>query len=277
MSDSEKNIPLVVDLDGTLVRTDTLWESFFAAWARNVWLPITTFFLLFRGRAALKQELSARALDSRLTVETLPYNEAVLSRVRDARAQGRTTVLATAADAKVANAVAAHLGVFDRVFASDGETNLKAERKTEKLVSEFGNKGFDYVGDSRADVPVWRAARNAFTVSSIQPSGVARIDDAATPMGAFKAWTKMLRVRHWIKNVLVFVALFAAHRFTDASAWQAVVATFIAFCAVCSGIYVFNDLFDLASDRVHPSKKNRPLARGFISLPSALFAAIALL
>ncbi|MGL5003532.1 MAG: haloacid dehalogenase-like hydrolase, partial [Casimicrobium sp.] len=217
MSDSEKNIPLVVDLDGTLVRTDTLWESFFAAWARNVWLPITTFFLLFRGRAALKQELSARALDSRLTVETLPYNDAVLSRVRDARAQGHMTVLATAADAKVANAVAAHLGVFDLVFASDGETNLKAERKTEKLVSEFGNKGFDYVGDSRADVPVWRAARNAVTVSSIQPSGVARIDDAATPMGAFKAWTKMLRVRHWIKNVLVFVALFAAHRFIDAS------------------------------------------------------------
>jgi 4-hydroxybenzoate polyprenyltransferase/phosphoserine phosphatase len=271
------NIPLVVDLDGTLVRTDTLWESFFAAWARNVWLPIATFFLLFRGRAALKQELSARALDSRLTVETLPYNEAVLARVRDARAQGRTTVLATAADAKVASAVAAHLGVFDRVFASDGETNLKAARKTEKLVAEFGEKGFDYIGDSRADTPVWRAAREAFTVSSVQPSGVARIEDAATPISAAKAWTKMLRVRHWIKNLLVFVALFAAHRFTDANAWQAVIATFIAFCAVCSGIYVFNDLFDLASDRIHPSKKNRPLARGFISLPSALVAAIVLL
>jgi 4-hydroxybenzoate polyprenyltransferase/phosphoglycolate phosphatase-like HAD superfamily hydrolase len=271
------SIPLVVDLDGTLVRTDTLWESFFAAWARNMWLPIATLFLLFRGRAALKQTLSARALDSRLTIATLPYNDAVLARVREARAQGRATVLATAADEKVANAVAAHLSLFDRVFASDGQTNLKAQRKTEKLVAEFGEKGFDYIGDSRADAPVWRAAREAFTVSSVQPSGVARIEEAAAPLSAIEAWTKMLRVRHWIKNVLVFVALFAAHRFAEAGAWQAAVATFVAFCAVCSGIYVFNDLFDLASDRSHPSKMKRPLARGFIALPAALFAAIALL
>ncbi len=277
MSSGKTQVPLVVDLDGTLVRTDTLWESFFAAWANNVWLPITTFFLLFRGRAALKRELCARAFDSRLTIETLPINDAVLARVRDARAQGRTTVLATAADERIANAVAAQLGVFDRVFASDGESNLKGETKTQKLITEFGEKGFDYIGDSRADAPVWAAAREAFTVSAVQPSGVAKIEHTNEEKGVLARWTKLLRVRHWIKNLLVFVALFAAHRFTDAVAWQPALYTFAAFCAVCSGIYVFNDLFDLAADRTHPSKRFRPLAAGQIALPNALMVATAAL
>jgi 4-hydroxybenzoate polyprenyltransferase len=274
---SKHNIPLVVDLDGTLVRTDTLWESFFAAWAANVWLPVTTFFLLFRGRAALKRELSARAFDSRLTIETLPINEAVLARVRDARVQGRMTVLATAADESVANAVAERLDAFDHVYASDGASNLKGIKKTEKLIAEFGEKGFDYIGDSRADAPVWRAAREAFTVSSVQPKGVVKIEDMSESKSAFASWAKLLRVRHWIKNVLVFVALFAAHRFSEVDAWQHALLTFIAFCAVCSGIYVFNDLFDLSADRTHPSKRLRPLAAGRIPLPAALVVAIAAL
>jgi 4-hydroxybenzoate polyprenyltransferase/phosphoglycolate phosphatase-like HAD superfamily hydrolase len=277
VTETSHKIPLVVDLDGTLVRTDTLWESFFAAWARSLWLPILALALLFRGRAALKQTLTARALDSRLTVETLPYNEAVLTRLRDARAAGRTTVLATAADEKVANAVAAHLGLFDRVYASDGQTNLKSQNKAQKLISEFGAKGFDYIGDSRADVAVWSASREAFTVSAHQPAGVLRIESEATHTRALSSWVKLLRVRHWIKNVLVFVALFAAHRFTEPLAWQQAIFTFFAFCAVCSGIYVFNDLFDLASDRSHPSKRFRPLAAGAISLSSAFVIALLLL
>jgi 4-hydroxybenzoate polyprenyltransferase len=186
-------------------------------------------------------------------------------------------VLATAADERIANAIAERIGLFDRVFASDGETNLKSHNKTEKLVAEFGEKGFDYIGDSRADIPVWRAAREAYTVSTVQPSGVARIGTVDEDKSAFAVWTKLLRVRHWIKNVLVFVALFAAHRFAETFAWQQAIATFLAFCAVSSSIYVFNDLFDLASDRTHPSKHKRPLAAGRISLPVALAAAIVLL
>ncbi len=277
MTETSHNIPLVVDLDGTLVRTDTLWESFFAAWANDVWLPIRCVGWLVQGRAVLKQSLAARALDSRLTIESLPLNEAVLARLRDARASGRTTVLATAADVSIANAVAARIGLFDRVFASDGETNLKSQKKAATLVSEFGEKRFDYIGDSRADFAVWRAAREAFTVSDVKPSGVSRIEPIEQERSALASWTKLLRVRHWIKNLLVFVALFAAHRFTEPLAWQQAIFTFFAFCAVCSGIYVFNDLFDLASDRSHPSKRFRPLAAGSISLSSAFVIATLLL
>jgi 4-hydroxybenzoate polyprenyltransferase/phosphoglycolate phosphatase-like HAD superfamily hydrolase len=277
VTERSSNIPLVVDLDGTLVRTDTLWECFFAAWANDVVLPFKCLGWLMQGRAALKQALGARALESRLMIDTLPLNDAVLERIRDARAQGRTTVLATAADSRIANAVATRIGLFDRVFASDGETNLKSHNKTAKLVSEFGDKGFDYIGDSNADVAVWKASREAITVSTLQPSGVKRIESANGDASAFSTWIKLLRVRHWIKNVLVFVALFAAHRFTETLAWQQAIYTFFAFCAVCSGIYVFNDLFDLASDRSHPSKRFRPLAAGLISLSSAFSIAIMLL
>ncbi len=277
MTETTHHFPLVVDLDGTLVRTDTLWESFFAAWANDVWLPIKCVGWLSKGRAHLKEALAARALESRLTIDTLPLNDAVLARLRDARNAGRTTVLATAADARIANAVAKRVGLFDRVFASDGQTNLKSEQKATKLIGEFGEKGFDYIGDSNADVAVWKASRLALTVSSVQPSGVARIESIAEEKSALSNWIKLLRVRHWVKNILVFVALFAAHRFTELLAWQQALFTFFAFCAVCSGIYVFNDLFDLASDRSHSSKRFRPLAAGRISLSSAFLIAILLL
>jgi 4-hydroxybenzoate polyprenyltransferase len=265
--------PLVVDLDGTLCRTDTLWECFFAAWARDVLIPLRVLFWLLSGRTVLKRELAARG---EIDATALPWNETVVQALKEARLAGRETVLATAAHRDVASACAASLQLFDRVFATDGETNLKAGAKTQALVSAYGEKGFDYVGDSSADVPVWAAARKAYSVSSLQPAGVIALREAL-PVGVFSRWKKLLRVRHWIKNVLVFVALFAAHRWLDPRAWVATVTIFVAFCAVCSGIYVFNDLFDLRSDRLHPSKKLRPLALGVIALPTALVVATALL
>jgi 4-hydroxybenzoate polyprenyltransferase len=257
--------PLVVDLDGTLCRTDTLWECFFAAWARDLLIPIRVVFWLLSGRVTLKRELASRG---GIDASALPWNESVVNALRAARAEGRETILATAAHRDVAYACADSLKLFDRVFATDDATNLKAETKARALVDAFGERGFDYVGDSRADVPVWAAARTGFSVSSLQPSGVVAMRDASSG-GALSRWIKLLRARHWIKNVLVFVALFAAHRWMNPSAWIATLQTFVAFCAMCSGIYVFNDLFDLRSDRLHPSKKFRPLASGLIALPTA--------
>jgi 4-hydroxybenzoate polyprenyltransferase len=276
LNPDEKNsaaFPLVVDLDGTLCRTDTLWECFFSAWSRDLLIPIRVLFWLLAGRAVLKRELASRgAIDA----SVLPWNQSVISALQTARADGRQTALATAAHSDMANACAESLKLFDRVFATDGSTNLKARAKARALVNAYGERGFDYIGDSRADVPVWAAARNGLSVSALLPNGVTALREAL-PGGALSRWTKLLRVRHWIKNVLVFVALFAAHRWMDASAWIASVQTFVAFCAVCSGIYVFNDLFDLRSDRMHPNKKFRPLASGAIALPSAFFVGLALL
>lgn len=265
--------PLVVDLDGTLCRTDTLWETFFAAWRRCWWLPLAVPLWLLRGRSAFKRRLASVALPD---IASLPWNSAVTDALRDARAAGRTTVLATAADDRVAQACAAELGLFDRVIASDGIRNLKAHTKAEQLVPLFGEQGFDYIGDSRADLAVWPHAAQRFTVSSLLPAGGQRLP--GTPAaGGVGRWLKLLRVRHWVKNVLVFLAPLAAHQWAVAASWHATLLTFAAFCAVCSSIYVVNDLFDLASDRAHPSKRRRPLAAGDLQLAPAALASGALL
>ena len=266
-------LPLVVDLDGTLCRTDTLWETFFAAWRLCWWLPLVVPFWLMMGRAQLKSRMAEIALP---IINRLPWNENVIDALKKARADGRKCVLATAANERIANACAAELGLFDEVMASSDSVNLKGSAKAAQLVSRFGVGGFDYIGDSRADLPVWAKADKKYSASSLIPLGGERLG-AAQSESLLASWIRLLRVRHWVKNVLVFVAPIAAHSWTNAAGWQAVMATFFAFCAVCSGVYVLNDLFDLASDRTHPSKRKRPLASGALPLATALAVSLVLL
>ena len=272
-SDYVSQSPLVVDLDGTLCRTDTLWETYFAAWRFCWWLPLVAPFWLIAGRSQLKSRIAEIALP---IINRLPWNESVVDALKEARVNGRKCVLATAANERIANACAAELGLFDEVMASSASVNLKGRAKAEQLVSRFGVGGFDYIGDSRADLLVWAQADRKYSVSSLVPLEGERLG-SAQPESSLSSWIRLLRVRHWVKNVLVFVAPVAAHSWANAAGWQAVTATFFAFCAVCSGVYVLNDLFDLASDRTHPSKRKRPLASGALPLATALFVALVLL
>ena len=265
--------PLVVDLDGTLCQTDTLWECFFAGWRVHWWLPLASAVWLFAGRSQLKERLAAIALPD---VGRLPWNPAVVGALREAHASGQRTVLATAANWRIAEACACEVGVIDEVMASDGLTNLKGKTKAQQLVARFGEHGFDYVGDSSADRPVWAASARKLTVSSVMPDGGQRLGSSAEASSASR-WTKLLRVRHWVKNVLVFVAPVAAHQWAAGSTWLPVLLTFAAFSLVCSGVYVLNDLFDLTSDRAHPTKRRRPLAAGELSLAAAALASFGLL
>lgn len=264
--------PLVVDLDGTLCRTDTLWESFLAAWRLRWWLPLAAIAWLAKGRPYLKQEIAKVALPE---VSSLPWNASVLDTLRRARMAGRRCVLATAANERIARACANELGLFDEVISSDGSINLKGERKARELADRFGKQAFDYIGDSQADIPVWALAAGKYSVSKLQPPGGAFLDDHPE-RPAIGLWIKLLRARHWIKNVLVFVAPVAAHQWANSAAWQASGLTFVAFCCVCSAVYIVNDLFDLASDRVHPSKRTRPLAAGTLPLGTAALVAMLL-
>ncbi len=265
--------PLVVDLDGTLCKTDTLWECFFAAWRVHWWMPLASAFWMLSGRSKLKARLAALALPD---VTELPWNPAVIDALRDARASGQRTVLATAANVRIAQACADELGFFDEVLASDGVVNLKGQTKAARLVARFGQGGFDYVGDSTVDLPVWASASRKLTVSSVMPVGGERLGQSAAA-SKLSRWVKLLRVRHWVKNVLVFVAPVAAHQWSVGASWLPVLLTFTAFCAVCSGVYVLNDLFDLASDRAHPTKRRRPLAAGELSLATAALVSFVLL
>lgn len=265
-------LPLVVDMDGTLCRTDTLWESFFSAWRVCWWLPLVAPLWLIAGRPRLKSRLVDIAMP---TIGTLPWNKSVIDALKTARMDGRKCVLATASNEKIANACAAHLGLFDEVIASSDSVNLKGITKADQLVAKFGEGGFDYIGDSRADLPVWATAAKKYSVSSVVPPDGERLGAVAS-WASVASWIKLLRVRHWVKNVLVLVAPIAAHAWANAAGWQAVALTFVAFCAVCSGVYVLNDLFDLAADRIHPTKRERPLALGALPLSAAFAVALLL-
>jgi 4-hydroxybenzoate polyprenyltransferase len=266
--------PLVVDLDGTLVKTDLLLESLLALLKQKpsslLMLPVW----LTRGRAYLKQQIARRvALDA----ATLHYRRDLLKYIREQRALGRTIVLATAADARYAQQVADHVKLFDLVIASDGTTNLSGESKRERLVSEFGDKGFDYAGNHRNDLFAWSSARRALLVaaSPLVRSGaqrrttIDRVFEAETR--GLADYLRPLRPQHWLKNVLIFVPLLAAHRFHQIHLAQNAVLAFVAFSCCASSGYVINDLFDLMADRHHPRKRLRPFASGDLPLSYGLF------
>jgi 4-hydroxybenzoate polyprenyltransferase len=268
--------PLVVDLDGTLIRSDVLVESGFAftrSAPHRFYEPLL--WLAREGKPGLKSRLAA-ATD--LDVTILPYDTAVIEWLKGERAAGRTLVLATASHERYANAIADHLGLFDRVFATHGDINLSAHRKRDRLVEEFGEKGFDYAGNSHDDIAVWASAERAYVVN---PSpGVER---AARKQGNVErviderpAWPKTLaksmRVHQWLKNLLIFVPLLAAHQLSDTALVISAVLAFFAFGLCASSVYLLNDLLDLEDDRHHQTKRRRPLASG--ALPLAWGAAL---
>lgn len=264
--------PLVVDLDGTLIRTDLLVESFFAYLGSD---PVRVFSLastLRLGKAALKAKIaSSIAIDP----TNLPYDERVLALVREARANGRQVFLASASNERYVRHIAEHLGLFDGWFASSDSENLSSSIKAERLVEAFGEKRFDYVGNDRADLPVWSAANRSLAV---EPSASVRaalraVDPNAVvleaPSGGLRAWIKLLRIHQWSKNALVFVPMFAAHLLGLSFFLKGALAA-VAFSLAASSIYILNDLVDLEADRAHRTKKRRPLAAGTVSVRRAL-------
>lgn len=279
---------LAVDLDGTLIRSDMLYEGFWAAFARDWRTPFLAAAALTRGKAALKDRIAALA---EIDAACLPYDPAVLERLRSARAEGARLVLITAADRRYAQAVAAHLGLFDAVHASDGQTNLSGTAKLVRLRAEYGEAPVTYIGDSHHDLPVWQGTSGAITVAA--PASLrARVDAmhpgaehlSPAPGAAAQARTllRALRPHQWMKNTLVFVPMMAAHDHAAMTLFLAVLA-FVAFSLVASAVYLLNDLLDLAADRAHPRKCARPLAsgrlpirRGMAMIPALLLAGLAL-
>lgn len=273
---SSSQPPLVVDLDGTLVRTDMLHESAIRVVRERpldlLRLPVW----LWRGKAAVKQALAARAS---FDPATLPYHEAFLAWLREQAREGRRLVLCTASDRTIADAVAGHLNLFDEVLASDGHDNLAGARKAEVLVQRYGEQGFDYAGNSSADLAVWPRARQAVVVAP-SPGVLQRARAqfqveqvfAAAPAGG-RTWLRAMRPHQWLKNLLLAVPLLGAHQLGDWQLWALLVLAFVAFSLCASAVYIGNDLLDLDSDRAHPRKRLRPLAAGVIPAWNAVVAA----
>ncbi|MBN8832232.1 MAG: UbiA family prenyltransferase [Sphingomonadales bacterium] len=273
-------VPLCVDLDGTLVRTDMLHETLLLLAKSS---PASLAALpgwLARGKAGFKHLIAARvAVDA----SGLPYRTDILTLIEQARAEGRPVVLATASPTKVATAIAEHLGVFDAVLSSDEGTNLSARAKADLLVERFGERGFDYIGNDTADLPVFARARRAFLVSSrggLRRAAARGHDDVTfldDPVGGLRAWAKALRIHQWLKNLLVFVPLVAAHQLLNLPLLGVAILAFLSYSLCASSVYLLNDLLDLPSDRAHRKKKNRPFASGALPVKAGIVAAPVLL
>jgi 4-hydroxybenzoate polyprenyltransferase/phosphoserine phosphatase len=262
-------VPLCVDLDGTLVNTDMLIESALHAAHRRPLDLLALPFWLMKGRSMLKAKLAEGA---ELDVSTLPYNEELLTHLRAEQARGRRLVLVTASDRRLAEAIANHVGLFDEIIASDGVQNMKGRTKADALERRFGLKGFAYAGNASADLPVWRKAQSAILVNT--PGSVARAARGVVPIAAemprrgsrLKALVRELRIYQWVKNLLVFVSPIMAQALGEPGVLTTAVVVFLGFCCAASGVYVINDLMDVEADRHHPRKRKRPFASGALPI-----------
>lgn len=259
--------PLVVDLDGTLIHTDMLHESALRALRNSPLHVLSIPFLLFKGKAVLKQHLATL---THFDPKSLPYNNELLDWLKQQKFSGRQLILCTASDKSIAISIAKHLDIFDEVIASDGLINLAGNYKAETLEQRFGRSGFDYVGNSNADLAVWQRSHRAVVVNaSASLAEKARSFcevEHIFPLRAlgFSAWRRVLRVHQWLKNLLLFVPILAAHQFISFDTWASLILAFFSFNLCASSVYITNDLFDLESDRQHPRKRNRPFASGLV-------------
>jgi 4-hydroxybenzoate polyprenyltransferase/phosphoserine phosphatase len=271
---TETHIPLCIDCDGTLIRTDLLHESVLLMLKRAPWKLLLIPFWLLRGKAYMKLRLAESTL---FEWATLPLNDEVVALIRQAREAGRKTVLATASHQLLAEAYARHLGHFDEVISTQGNLNLSGRNKALALVARFGERGFDYVGNSRTDLAVWSSARRAVVVAT--SLGLARAAARVTeveqtliqPSPRVFAYVRGLRLHQWLKNLLIFVPLLAAHQLSWGPALWKTALAFLAFSLCASSVYVLNDLLDLASDRQHIRKRKRPFAAGLIPVVHGVF------
>ncbi|MBG6076299.1 UbiA family prenyltransferase [Polaromonas sp. CG_9.11] len=270
LATTRRSVPLVVDLDGTLTPTDTLVELLIKAVKHDPAILLKIPLWLIKGRAPFKQFIAQQA-GIHFDAATLPYNQVFLDYLREEKAQGRLLILATAADSRIANSVAAHLGLFDTVLASDGTHNLKGDNKRLMIERTVG-RPFAYAGDHAADLPIWKSAAAAVLVGvSPQVERTVRehcvVEQTFTgPSASMKSWLRALRMHQWIKNILLFVPVLTAFSLPDLQKLVTVGVAFLAFSLVASATYIVNDLLDLDSDRAHPRKRSRPFASAEIGL-----------
>jgi 4-hydroxybenzoate polyprenyltransferase len=259
--------PLCVDLDGTLVKSDTLVDSVIVLIRQNPRALLSFPAWLTQGKAAFKQRVAGAVS---LDVVYLPYNQPLLEYLRQQHASGRPIYLATGADTALAERVAAHLGIFTGVLASDGQVNLTGHNKLAAFQERFAN-GFSYIGNARPDLPLLScciepmlANPHASLTSGLRSAGITPTRTFADAAHPIKAWLKAIRLHQWAKNTLIFLPLLLAHVWT-AGAVAATCLAFISFGLAASATYIVNDLLDLEADRHHPRKRRRPFAAGDLS------------
>ena len=269
--------PLVLDVDGTFLRTDMLFECFWAGMGKDPLAVIQTSIRYLGQRQVLKQKLAEIA---DLRTDLLPVNSAVVELAKVAKAEGRDVVLASASDTSLVESLSKDHELSETVFASTSAVNLKGAAKAGALVDAYGEGGFDYAGNESVDRAIWDHASGAVIVGNLPDDAKALEAAGKTVTQVEGGWTyadlmRALRPHQWVKNVLLFVPLIAAHSF-GLGAWLWVLLGIAAFSAAASSIYIINDLLDLEADRLHATKFKRPFASGAVPIKVGMAAFVAL-
>ena len=276
--------PLYVDLNGTLIATDLLWESGLGVLRDHPGMPLRIPGELLRGRQHVKGLLAGGC---EIDPATLPYRPEVIDLVRTARAEGRPVILTTGAPLSLAESVAEHLGLFDDVIATTAERNVRGANKRDAVLEHLqpadgapgGEPDFAYVGDAVADRPVFEIASEAHVIApgGRAPRGLSGLGSAfVVPANGIRPALKTLRLHQWSKNVFVFMPIGLAQSMPTPGMIVATVLAFLAFSFVASATYVVNDLLDLKLDRAHRTKRLRPLAAGTLAVPHAIMLGVAM-
>ena len=278
--------PLCVDLDGTLVRSNVFIESVLLLLKAKplffIFIPFILFVIFFSENLKSKfKSFTASVVIDDFHAENLPYEPAFVLWLREQKSNGRKLWLCSGSDQILAERVADHLGIFDGVLGSSPFNNFVAERKASGLVEKFGDRCFDYAGNSSQDIQVWLKSRKVIFVNVSRKLSKKwhELNDRSTPDMIFgaqnvssKDFFRSMRPHQWVKNILIFVPLITAHRWADPSSIAMSVLAFFSFCLCASSVYLLNDLLDLNADRQHPQKCCRPLACG--SMPLELGVAL---
>ena len=268
---------IAVDLDGTLIYSDTLYETFLLLLKRNPLYLFLAVFWLLKGRAYLKQQIAQRVT---LDASALPYCMSLVEQLQQLKQAGHSLVLVTAANQTIAQNIADHIGIFDAVFGSDGKRNLKSTQKRDFLNVQYGVGQYGYIGNSSADLAIWAAAkwRGVVNASPALHQKACALGEVLLylpkPSMTAKKWLKVLRVHQYVKNLLIFLPLLLAHDFSSALDLTRTVLGFVSFSLLASSVYITNDLLDLTADRKHRSKCKRALAAGDVSIPSGVFLSL---
>ncbi|WP_298910606.1 UbiA family prenyltransferase [uncultured Aliiroseovarius sp.] len=266
MGDDVQKKPLVLDIDGTFLRTDILFESFWSALGKDPIRALKVSVLNLKQPARLKAELAEIA---NLRTDLLPVEPEVARLAEQAKSEGREVILASASHQPLVEALARDHDLSPRVFASDGKTNLKGDRKAAALVDTFGAQGFDYAGNAPVDRAIWSQADHAIVVGDA--ASARQIEARGQALTRIKGGWRMadvlrsFRPHQWVKNILLLLPMIASHAF-DMSTFIAALLGIVAFSAAASSIYLVNDLLDLEADRLHVKKKNRPFASGAVPI-----------
>ena len=265
-SDTLFRPPLVVDLDRSLVRVDLLHEAMARLGLRS---PLRLIRLAWTHRKSLAAFKHAVAQAVPIDASKLPYEPRVITYLREESACGRRIILATASPAIWAEPIAAHLGLFSEVLATDAENNLKSHRKLAAIRELLDDMPFAYLGDSSDDIPLFEAATGGRILAGSSPKPLAHLRRSGVDFNHVAPANRATQIRdmiracrpvHWIKNMLIFVPAVTSWGMYDPSRLIPAVFAFFSFSLVASAVYLINDLSDLAADRAHPDKRRRPLA-----------------